>query len=721
MSQRRSHLPEVESDFSGRAFDMTFKIAPRNGPVRFRVHDLALRGHPYGREHVRSGCEVTGLPVALPSLAMDRKRTVGLLVVVLVLVGGVLLVLRGGAKEQETPVAQAAGGKAAPVPTAPARKDTEPSPGREPTNAAPALASRLVPATGAEDSAEPLGAFEGRIISAVTGEGVEDAELTFASSGGAVSARTKAGGRFRFVPHTPGTWQLAVVTARGYLPFGPDWGQSPIRITAVPGQRISDIVLALTPEVELRGRVEGPDGQPVAGAQVRVLTGRGGESVLFPTSDRYESDARGEFRFHAPEGATVEARHPAHASARAEVTPPVALARRLVLKLGKREGTAVATGQGLAGRVVDDSGAAVPGALVSVETAASAWPRQYGDPLGYETVTDAEGRFAVEGLESGAYDVTARLMGLAPGEHRDVASGRKDLVLKLSQGARLTGTVRDAATGKPVPSFTLGVHTKRGPIQQVPFAQHSFIDAQGRYELAGMPPGSYAVQAAAHGYAPSEANVGVTEGASGAVTADFSLSRGAKMTGRVVEDGSGKPLERARISVEGLGTSAPLSVRYDALTDARGDFTLEGLPPGEVSLFVSADKHHSRLLSGITVSPEGTPPRTIELRKTEEGEEPQVELVGIGAVLAPREDALILGEVMPGGGAAEAGLTVGDGIVRIDGRPVVELGFAEAVQHIRGPEGSRLVLGVRRGSAVEVEGSAPPIVDITVTRRRIRR
>jgi hypothetical protein len=653
---------------------------------------------------------------------MDRKRTVGLLVVMLVLVGCVLLVLRGDGKEQEAPVAQASGSKPPPRPTTPARNDTEPSPEREPTNAAPALPSRLVPATSVEDPNEPLGAFEGRIISATTGEGVEGAELTFAAAGGAATAHTQGDGRFHFVPHTPGTWQLAVVTARGYLPFGPDWGQSPIRLTAVPGQRISDIVLALTPEVELRGRVEGPDGQPVAGAQVRVLTGRGGESVLFPTTDRYESDARGEFRFHAPEGATVEARHPAHASARAEITPAVALARRLVLKLGKREGSAVAMGQSLEGRVVDDSGTSVPGALVSVETAASAWPRKYGDPLGYETVTDAEGRFAVEGLESGTYDVTARLMGLSPGELQDVASGRKDLVLKLARGARLAGTVRDAATGKPVPSFTLGVYTKRGPIQQVPFAQHSFIDAQGRYELAGVPPGSYVVQVAAYGYAPSEANVAVTDGASGPpVTADFSLARGARMTGRVVEDGSGKPLERARILVEGLGTAAPLSVRYDALTDARGDFTLQGLPPGEVSLFVSADKHHSRLLSGIAVRPEGTPPQTIELRKTEPGEEPQVELVGIGAVLAPREDALIVGEVMPGGGAAEAGLTMGDGIVRINGRPVVELGFAEAVQQIRGPEGSRLVLGVRRGSAAEVEGSAPPILDITVTRRRIRR
>ncbi|MCY1081679.1 carboxypeptidase regulatory-like domain-containing protein [Archangium lansingense] len=652
---------------------------------------------------------------------MDRKRTLGLLVIVLVLVGGLLLVLRERGGEQE-PQATRTGGTVDPKPAAaPAVTPPPPKPERESAQAAKAMPTRLVPATRAEDSTEPHGAFEGRVISATTGEGVEGAELTFAGPGGATSARSNASGRFRFVPSTAGTWQLAVVMARGYLPFGPEWGQSPIRFTAVPGQRISDLVLALTPEVELLGRVEGADGQPVAGAQVRMLTGRGEESVLFPTADRYTSDERGEFRFRAPEGAIVEARHPAHASARAEVTPSAVLSRRLVVKLGKREGTTAAPlGESLAGRVVTGGGTAVTGALVSV-VSASAWPRRYGDELGYETVTDQEGRFKVEGLEPGSYDVTARLMGLAPGELRDVAAGRKDLVLTLAQGAKLVGTVRDATTGKPLPSFTLDVLTKRGPIQSEGFAQLSFIDAQGHYELAGVPPGSYRVQVAAHGYAPSETGVEVPKGTSGAVTANFSLARGAKLTGRVLEEGSGLPLERARIAIEGFGTGGALSVRYDALTDAQGQFTLDGLPVGEVTLYVSAEKHHSRLLSGVSVRPDATPPQVIELRKTEEGEEPQVELVGIGAVLAPREDALVLGEVMPGGGAAEAGLVTGDGIVRINGRPVVELGFTEAVQSIRGPEGSRLVLGVRKASAPGTGESPAPAVDITVTRRRIRR
>jgi hypothetical protein len=67
-------------------------------------------------------------------------------------------------------------------------------------------------------------------------------------------------------------------------------------------------------------------------------------------------------------------------------------------------------------------------------------------------------------------------------------------------------------------------------------------------------------------------------------------------------------------------------------------------------------------------------------------------------VLTAREDALVLGQIIEGGGAAEAGLAVGDGILRIDGVPVVEMGFPGAINRIRGPENSRVVLSIRRGT-----------------------
>jgi len=67
------------------------------------------------------------------------------------------------------------------------------------------------------------------------------------------------------------------------------------------------------------------------------------------------------------------------------------------------------------------------------------------------------------------------------------------------------------------------------------------------------------------------------------------------------------------------------------------------------------------------------------------------------------------------GGAAEAGLVAGDLILRIDGRPVAELGFQNAIQALRGPEDSSVQLQVRR------PGPPPSELSLTVYRRLFRR
>ena len=104
---------------------------------------------------------------------------------------------------------------------------------------------------------------------------------------------------------------------------------------------------------------------------------------------------------------------------------------------------------------------------------------------------------------------------------------------------------------------------------------------------------------------------------------------------------------------------------------------------------------------------------TIDLAATAPDEEARVEMGGIGAVLAPRADALDIVTITVGGGAADAGLAPGDEIVAIEGARVTDLGFAQAVQRIRGPEGSAVALGVRRS------GEEPEVV-VVVARRLVR-
>jgi S1-C subfamily serine protease len=185
----------------------------------------------------------------------------------------------------------------------------------------------------------------------------------------------------------------------------------------------------------------------------------------------------------------------------------------------------------------------------------------------------------------------------------------------------------------------------------------------------------------------------------------------------VLEEKTGKPIAGAKVSVEGaLGgaSSSSLPLLAETTTDAGGQFALEGIAAGPRSVSAMAAGHNGRIVSGIVVPEGGAGVNvTIELSKVEPGEQPHMELTGIGAVLSPRGEALVLGQVIAGGGAAEAGLGPGDAIVAIDDVAVVEMGFERAIQSIRGPEGSAVVLGVRKGG----QGEA---VEVVVRRRRIR-
>jgi carboxyl-terminal processing protease len=85
--------------------------------------------------------------------------------------------------------------------------------------------------------------------------------------------------------------------------------------------------------------------------------------------------------------------------------------------------------------------------------------------------------------------------------------------------------------------------------------------------------------------------------------------------------------------------------------------------------------------------------------------------MGVGVERAGRS-ALRVTLVVPGGGAAEAGLAPGDEILSVEGRPVSDLGMAGAVELIRGPEDTRVRLVVRRGEM--------PPSDLWVWRRLVR-
>lgn len=623
-----------------------------------------------------------------------RHRKVSLvgLALVLAIAAAVLILLRGRA----------------PAP-APSTSATAPTAGAIPGPATPGVPTRL-PITAPLPSPSPdelPASFEGRVVSRATGIGVPGAELTFSRAGAAASTRASADGTFRFEPPQEGRWLLAAVTAPGFLPFAPEWGHSPVHLDAHAGRHVRGLVVHLVPADEIVGRVVDGEGRPAPGAEIRLL-GLAGEAALFSIRDRFVSDAAGEFRFSAPQGAVVEARKAGFAPGRAQLDLLATLERRLTVRLGPPQGP-VGEPARIAGRVIArDGGAPVPGALVVAEGG-----RRFGGgvPLAQATA-GADGGFELAGLDPGRYRLTARAEGHAPGSTRGVAAGAKDVVIELGTGSGLRGCVRDAASGAPVAPFTVLVFERRASLFRFLQRSRSFVDASGCYALDDLSPGPVAVVVSAPGYAPST-EVPADVPASGEAVADAALEKGGRLTGLVLDAETRAPLGGAHIAVEGMLSEAASTfpVLSEAVSDGQGRFVLDGLPR-RFSLSAAAQGHHARVVGGLEVSPGGEAgPIEIRLGPVKPGEEPRTELGGIGASLSPRGDVIVVTSVSPGGGAEEVGLTRGDLILRVDGTPVGELGYGGVIDAIRGPEGTSVVLAIQRGKSS---------FDVRVPRRIVR-
>jgi hypothetical protein len=554
------------------------------------------------------------------------------------------------------------------------------------------------------DGSLAAGALEGRVVAFASGRGVPSAELSFEHGGRTVSVRAGEDGAFTFAPPEEGTYVLAVATAEGFLPFAPEWGHSPIRFEARRGVRLSGVLITLVDALEHVAIVTNGDGERVPGAEVRVLGAEQGERALAPIASRFRTDARGEARFVAPDGAVLEASHPAHGRGRASLDGSAQVSHRIAIRLSRE--AEHAGDLRISGRVLG-GGAPIEGALVTArDTLLPSAPEAALHPT-LEATTDADGRFVLEGADALEYRVDAHAEGWAHGTALS-AAGAADVTLVLVRESPLRVRVRDGA-GQPIAAATVVVTRSTGPLTQETLAVESAYDERGEIVIGGLAPGPVSVLAVAPGYAPSPSTAARAPG-----DVEVRLDRGGTITGRVVSRDAA-PLEGARVTLEGLLGRGPSAVPLEAstLSGAGGSFSLSGVPPGIRSIAVWAGDHHGRLRSGIEVaSGAEIDVGVIDLAPLAEGEQPQLEMAGIGAVLSAEGDAMVIGRVVEGGGAAEVGLVPGDAILEVDATPVVTLGFEGTIQRIRGPEGTWIRLRVRR------EGGREQV--IVVPRRRMR-
>ncbi len=122
-----------------------------------------------------------------------------------------------------------------------------------------------------------------------------------------------------------------------------------------------------------------------------------------------------------------------------------------------------------------------------------------GEPV-KRTVTDANGRYAVDGLAAGEYRVAAGRAGFLPALYSAVvklrsSEKRRDVNIAMETPAVITGRVFDE-DGEPVEGVPVSVYTRDEATGSVQARSTARTNDMGEYRLAGLAAGTYVLRAA---------------------------------------------------------------------------------------------------------------------------------------------------------------------------------------------------------------------------------
>lgn len=350
--------------------------------------------------------------------------------------------------------------------------------------------------------------------------------------------------------------------------------------------RSTRIELRVVPRLVVRGRVVDRTGRGVAGAQLLLLPwGEGDTAVVL---DAGQSEADGSFVVGLQQGGRFGASHAGHAPSPLYLVRPASTGgpatRTLELRLGDQTAS-------LHGLVVDALGKPVENAELELQSHAPA-PKDADLPAPpRRLVSDARGTFSAFDLPPGPLHFGVRKRGLGRGQGAlELAAGERQSVrIVLPPSCKIAGTTHDA-DGRPLANAVVSVGSPRAfPLLLTK------SDAEGRFVLDGVAPGTEPVQAQWHKDGTTLVASASLEVQSGEDTPWHAVLRapadGNVLVG-VLVDATERPLAGWRVAAHQRGVStAP------ATTDATGVFRLS-LPPGRlVDLRAYAPGRHGRMFA----------------------------------------------------------------------------------------------------------------------------
>lgn len=452
-----------------------------------------------------------------------------------------------------------------------------------------------------------LPAVRGRVVLAATQEPVADAQVEFVVASGRTGlqatdmVRTAADGTFTLSGLARGNHRVTV--------RHPNHGGA-VRSVAV-GPALGDLLFELPQRSTVGGRLL---------ADERLLGGDGAAAVLGGLALELQDGtdelayvevaADGTFKFPrplSPGGATLRVLGGGVAFAR---TGSMACSVRIAERDRTDWELPVAPASRVRGRVVDERGQPVAGAVVEQTRVVAENARSFGDAafslqlaragsaladlVTYDRdmlldVSAADGTFVLQGLAPGFAVVRFAAPGLGSRWLRvtpSVQQGGADLGdVVLVRGVVLSGRV--VRGGVPVAGASVAVFGRETQATAVTRGDGSFV-------VPDLPPGQYRLRARlpATSSTTTEATVDLG-GAAGAAPVVLTLPPGRTLRG-VVQASDGQPLPGALVAVRGVAGQP-------VMTDAAGEFALE-LPDRAVDLQVSLGERLRDALVHVTAA-----------------------------------------------------------------------------------------------------------------------
>jgi protocatechuate 3,4-dioxygenase beta subunit len=469
------------------------------------------------------------------------------------------------------------------------------------------------------------------------------------------------------------------------------------------------VELRLREGASIAGVVRTQDGKPAPGVRVTAL----GRELRMLIDVQDVTAADGSYRLTGlPAGSiTASARRGAPVSLGMNDEP---YQKTVALGEGEDKG-GVDLVIGPAGLVIrgttqSPDGKPVSGAIVTaaLERSGRAFRGQGRDLKAYSNL---DGQWTLEDLNPGTYTIWASHPEHPEAELKAVTAGPSPVTVTFPTSASVAGVVV-SADGKPIPHYSITVlpgpppneppnDRRRRRMSSFDAPTHRVQSPDGAFELRRMAGGAHelAISTADGGTATQVINLAAGEQKTGV---RIQVQAGLKVTGRVVEFGTGKLLTGVTVTAMGSGADRP---QTDVLPD--GTFVLEGAPAGEqVRLMVSGDSStHVSEHKELEVKPGQTaidagliqllPGNQRERMAGRMGQPPAF----TGLITKRDGSRLLVRAVVPDMSAARAGVNVGDLVVTVAGNDATHLGNGALSFLMSGKSGDTVNITVSTGGA----------------------